>query len=291
MLVSDAINKYKNYILIEKGLSQLTIKAYLDDLSLFHDRLKISDTSEYSPLHFTDFINLESEEGKSSATIARRLSSVYNYFIFLKAEGIYKENIPSVFKPKLTPRLPNYLTNEEVERLLEAPNSDNEIGVRDKAMLEVMYASGLRVHELLGLKLENVNFQRGNLKVMGKGSKERIVPLGEFAVHYLLTYINDYRYKNSGSKTKFIFLSKAGTPLTRQAFFLNIRKYALQAEINKIVSPHMLRHSFATHLLENGCDLKTVQALLGHTNIATTQIYTHVAAKRILSAYDRFTQK
>ena len=180
---------------------------------------------------------------------------------------------------------------EEIDRLLDAPDTSKGDGLRDKAMLEVMYASGLRVSELLNLERERLNIKTGVISVMGKGAKERKVPIGEFALDYVIQYIETVRRKNRGKKSKYLFLSKYGEPLSRQYFFKQIKKYALLAGIEVNISPHTLRHCFATHLLENGAELRAVQSMLGHSNIATTQIYTHISTKRIVSAYDLYMNK
>lgn len=287
MHIDEAIRLYTNYLFLEKNLAQGTIKAYLDDIHLFHVTFNFTMTEQISPMHVSDFINLESQKGLSAATIVRRLSSIYNYLLFLKDEGDYKYELRRIEGPSVNKSLPTYLSSEEVERLLDMPNLNTDRGVRDKAMLEVMYASGLRVSELLNLKREEVNFNRGIVKIRGKGGKERVIPVGEFALEYLAMYINDVRPKYATDNERIIFLNTRGEPLSRQYFFKMIKEYTKEAGIDKNVSPHTLRHAFATHLLENGADLRAVQAMLGHANIATTQIYTHVSTKRILSAYDK----
>lgn len=287
--IDTLIKDYQNYLFVEKGLSALTIEAYLNDINLFHTRLNITTSADYVEFQINDFINLEAQDGHSPSTIRRRLSSVYNYFLFLKEQGVYTNNLPKVVQPQLPRRLPTYLTVEEVEKLLEMPDLTKATGIRDKAMLELMYASGLRVSELLTLKRDQVNINRGLIRVFGKGSKERIVPFGDFALSYLVRYINEVRAFNVGHKSNTLFLNNAGEPLSRQYFHRIVKQYAQAATITKQVSPHSLRHAFATHLIENECELRIVQALLGHVNIATTQIYTHVSAKRILSIYDEAT--
>ena len=189
---------------------------------------------------------------------------------------------------KKSEHLPNCLTVEEVEALLDAPDVRKKGELRDKAMLETMYASGLRVSELLSLERGMLNIKRGVIKVMGKGSKERKVPIGEFALEYVVRYIEEVREFNVGKGSKYLFLNRCGKPLSRVYFFKQVKKYAERAGINKEISPHTLRHCFATHLLEQGAELRAVQEMLGHSNIATTQIYTHLSKNRIRSAYDLF---
>ncbi|MFA6370322.1 MAG: site-specific tyrosine recombinase XerD [Bacilli bacterium] len=291
MEIIDAIDRYKQFLLAEKGLSKTTLDNYLEDLKLFHRIFDHQLTEQYSPYEISDFAILMAQEGKKPTTIIRRISALRNYFTFLQREGIYTKELPLIDKPKVPQRLPNVLSPEDVEALLDAPNLDKGDEVRDKAMLEVMYASGLRVSEVLNLSMSNINAQKGILRLIGKGSKERIVPIGDFALEYLNNYISGPRSKNPGRKTKFVFLNKFGKPLSRQYFFRMVKVYAERAEIHETVSPHTLRHSFATHLLENGADLRVVQEMLGHSNIATTQIYTHVSTKRIISAYDLYTRR
>jgi len=287
MHIDEALRRYTNYLFLEKNLANATVSAYLDDINLFHTTFNFTVTNEISPMHVSDFINLESQKGLSASTIVRRLSSIYNYLLFLKDEGVYPHELKRLPRPVVTKALPTYLTNDEVDRLLSMPNLNTHRGIRDKAMLEVMYASGLRVSELLNLKREEVNFNRGIIKIRGKGGKERLIPIGEFALEHLANYINDVRFHYEKADKRTIFLNTEGKPISRQYFFKMIKEYAKEAEIAANVSPHTLRHAFATHLLENGADLRAVQAMLGHTNIATTQIYTHVSTKRIISAYDK----
>ena len=198
----------------------------------------------------------------------------------------FKGDVPEIESPKKPSRLPTCLSIEEVEALLDAPDLKTDTGIRDKAMLELMYASGLRVSELINLEKKNLNLVKGIVTIFGKGAKQRKVPVGEFAMEFVVKYINEVRGKYSKGGSKYLFLNRSGQPLSRVFFFKQVRKYAEMAGIDKTISPHTLRHSFATHLLEGGAQLRAVQEMLGHTNIATTQIYTHVSTKRILSAYD-----
>lgn len=291
MIISEAIARYTDFLYIEKGLSKATISAYLDDINLFLTEFKYETTNAIDPPAIKDFLNLQAQKGLTSATIVRRLSSIYNFLLFLKDEGFYKHELEAVQRPYVRKALPVYYTSEEIEGLLNAPNINTHRGLRDKAMLEVMYASGLRVSELLNLKREEVNFNRGIIKIRGKGGKERLVPIGEYALFTLVDYINDVRHHYEKNDKRTIFINKNGAPLSRQYFFQMIKDYAEESGLTKKVSPHSLRHAFATHLLEAGADLRAVQAMLGHTNIATTEIYTHVSTRRIISAYDRIMKK
>ncbi len=287
MDIDLALNHYTNYLYIEKGLAKTTVTAYLDDIHLYHETFKITATNELNSLQIHDFVSLESQKGLSGSTIVRRLSSIYNYLLFLKDEGLFNDELKKIPRPKVSKPLPTYLTNNEVDALLEAPDTTTKRGIRDQAMLEVMYASGLRVSELLNLSKEQVNFKRGTIRIKGKGNKERLVPLGEYALSKLVTYINEVRPSEGKKDEKILFLNTSGKGLSRQYFFKMIKEYASEAGIRKKVSPHTLRHAFATHLLENGAELRAVQIMLGHANIATTQIYLNISSNRIVSAYDR----
>ena len=287
MEIVDAVDLYQQYLLVEKGLSVQTVKNYLDDLkqffALFSDYKEVSDISG-SDLKL--FLADQISQGKSISTALRRLSSTKGFLLFLKKDGYFYDEIPEVEPPKKPSRLPTCLSLEEVELLLDAPDMSKPGGIRDKAMLELMYASGLRVSELISLKRKNLNLKKGIVLIFGKGAKERKVPVGEFAMEYVVKYLNEVRGKNKNSNSEYLFLNKNGEPISRQYFFMQIRKYASQVGIDKVISPHTLRHCFATHMLEGGAQLRAVQEMLGHTNIATTQIYTHISTKRILSIYD-----
>ena len=292
MEIIDALDLYSQYLLAEKGLSPQTVKNYQDDLKqffLFYKDKK--DTSDLIGEDLLDFLRYELAQGKSISTVLRRLSSSKGFYLFLKKEGLLEGEIPEIETPKKPEHLPNCLSVEEVEDLLNTPNLEKPEGIRDRAMLETMYASGLRVSELLALERSRVNLDKNVVTIFGKGAKERKVPLGDFAIDYIIQYINEVRSKNPGRKSKYLFLNRYGKPLSRQYFFKQIKKYALEAGIETDISPHTLRHCFATHLLENGTQLRAVQAMLGHENIATTQIYTHISTKRVLSAYDLYMNK
>lgn len=291
MEISIALEKYKTYLMVEKGLTKATVTSYIEDINLFNKLFPHVDTKEYQEIELLDFVALQAQDGRASSTISRRISAIYNYLLFLKGEDEYLGEIKVIAKPKIGKRLPSVLSIEQVEQLLDAPNLEKDDEIRDKAMLEVMYSSGLRVSELLNLTRDQINHNRNMIKVMGKGQKERVIPISDFALHYLNKYYEEVRYKNRGAKTKYVFLNRAGMPITRQYFHRKIKEYATKAGITTPLSPHTLRHSFATHLVQYGCELRAVQEMLGHTNIATTQIYLHVGTKRIISAYDRLTKK
>ncbi len=292
MEIVNAQDLYFKYIISEKGLSIQTAKNYMDDIAIFLKNVKpMSFTEEIDNDDLEMFLRYELQTGKTVSSAARRLSSLKGFYIFLIKEGIINIQIEDIPAPKKVSHLPTCLSFDDVEKLLDAPNLKKPDGIRDKAMLELMYASGLRVSELLLLKKSNLDLTHKIINITGKGSKQRIVPIGEFASEYIKKYMDEVRKKNVNKKSEFLFLSKYGEPLSRQYFFKQVKKYGMIAGIKENISPHTLRHSFATHLLENGADLRIVQQMLGHTNLSTTQIYTHVSSKRIVSAYDSLMSK
>lgn len=293
MDIIDAMDNYYQYIVAEKGLSLLSAKAYLEDINHFIKDYRlnnIKDTDQLKSDDLSNFLQYEIKNGKSITTSLRRLSSLKGFFMFLIKEGIIDIPLEEVEAPKKPFHLPTLISLEEVEALLDAPNIEKDDELRDRAMLELMYASGLRVSELLNVKRGDVDLKLNIVTVMGKGGKQRKIPFGEYASDYIAKYINDVRSRNINSKSSYLFLSKYGEPLSRQYFFKQIKKYAMIAGIKGNISPHTLRHCFATHLLNNGADLRVVQEMLGHSNIATTQIYTHVTSKRIVEAYNALMQ-
>ena len=288
MEIIDAVDMYKQYVLVEKGLSRQTWTSYLEDIQAFFNHFgdkKTTNDLEEKDLY--EFLKHELAVGHSVSTALRRLSCMRNFFLFLKRDGYYTGAIPDIETPKKPKYLPNCLTEEEVEALLNAPDLSTPSGLRDKAMLETMYSSGLRVSELLALERGQVNLSKGVITVFGKGAKERRVPIADYAIEYIQQYIKEVRNKSEFKSSKYLFLSKKGEPLSRVYFFKQVKKYSLQAGIETNVSPHTLRHSFATHLLNHGAQLRIVQSMLGHTNIATTQIYTHVSSDKLKSDYDK----
>ena len=293
MEIRQALEEYFTYLLATKGLSEKTVNDYKEDLLIFlRDFPSRQNTEDLLETDLSDFAIKEGEKDRSSATIARRLSSLYNFYQFLYKRGIIGNAPERVERPKEEKSLPVILSFEEVERLLDAPDTSKESGMRDKAMLETMYATGLRVSELCALPLSSINVENRLIVVRhGKGNKQRTVPISPFALEWLETYIHDFRSKNKGKKRKEVFLNLRGTPISRNYFFMQVKKYAEEAGIEVSISPHTLRHCFATHLLENGAELRAVQEMLGHAHLSTTQIYTHVSTRRILEAYDRFSSR
>jgi len=228
-------------------------------------------------------------EGRSPATISRRLAATRSFYKYLVSEDILsKDPTADLESPKLVQKLPRVLTVEEVDVLLGQPLISEPPGIRDKAMLELLYATGIRVSELVSLNLEHINLESGFIRCFGKGSKERIVPVGDVAVRFLKEYLARGRSRLiKAGKTPALFINQHGRRLTRQGFWKIIKKYALKAKIYKEITPHTIRHSFATHLLENGADLRSVQEMLGHADISTTQIYTHLTKQRVKEVYNR----
>ena len=293
MEINESFDAFIQYLRVERGVSEITVKNYREDFKIF--LLSFPDVKTTDDLNvdmLPEFVRRQDELARSSSTILRRYSLLRNYFFFLNEENILHEEMPNVDKPKSSKRLPFVMSNEEVDELLEAPDISKDNGMRDRAMLELMYATGLRVSELLSLRFRNVNMQNGLITVYGKGNKQRSVPVSSFALEFLRKYIDGPRKRVKGSKdTDIIFLNRDGKALSRTYFFMQIKRYAEEKGIDSSVSPHTLRHCFATHLLENGASLRAVQEMLGHSNIATTQIYTEVSTKRIMSAYDLYASR
>lgn len=291
MELSKAEELFFRYLRVEKGVSNETIKSYHYDLVQFFTLMKKETTDDLLPTDIVDFVRIQSRKMRSVSTIIRRISTTKNFYLFLESEGYISESLSPVETPRSTKKLPRVLSIEEVERLLNAPDTSKPEGLRDKAMMELMYSSGLRVSELLSLKVSQINYEKGVIRIIGKGNKERIVPVGEFAMEYVAKYVTTARKKNKGRNSQTLFLNRYGEPLSRVYFFLQIKKYALEAGIDKEISPHTIRHCFATHMLENGAELRAIQEMLGHSNIATTQIYTNISSRRILSAYDLYSKR
>ena len=275
------LDLFLNYLIVEKGLSSNTIEAYSRDTARYLNSLSkngVAAVQEARPVHVVAFIGNLQEMGVGPRSRARALSAVKMFHRFLMVEG-YSESDPTsiIDAPKIVAKLPSVLTGREVEMLLAAPDGRDIADLRDRAMLELLYATGLRVSELVSLKLRDVNLAAGYLLTMGKGNKERLVPIGETARKAVDEYISACHMNDQ----QFLFISRLGKRMTRQAFWNILKKRAREAGLMKTISPHTLRHSFATHLLENGADLRSVQIMLGHADLSTTQIYTHVTRERL----------
>ncbi len=292
MELSDAIDLYFQHLRVEKGVNEETIKSYNYDLKQFflnYNDIHLVEELDYSLI--INFIKEQNKKGLKTSTILRRISSIKNFYLFLQKEGHLITSDIDIDAPKMPKRLPHALTVEEVEELLEAPNVEKQDELRDKAMLETMYSSGLRVSELLNLPIQKIDFVNQIVEISGKGDKIRRVPISEYALDYIKMYIDDVRSKNVNKRSPYLFLNRYGDKVSRQYFFKRVKVYAERAGIKSNVSPHTLRHSFATHLLENGAELTALQKMLGHVNLATTEIYTSISSKRILSAYDLFMKR
>ena len=290
MKIELAIKYYKQFLLTEKNVNTKTIEDYDQDFASFLKFVNgLRDTSQLSGQDIVEFTYDLSIRGYATSTISRQISTIKNFFVFLVAEGIEKNLELNIVMPKKEKHLPSYLTQKEMETLLNTPSLSSKTGIRDRAMLELMYSSGLRVSELVNLTKNNLNIPEKMLKITGKRDKTRLIPVGEVAMDYLYKYLTQVRSKNKfANESKYLFINAKGKPISRQLFFTQVRKYANEAGIKKVISPHTLRHSFATHLLENGADLRLVQELLGHTSVETTQIYTHISEDSIISAYDKY---
>jgi len=282
---------YLDYLAVEKGLAKNSLSAYGTDLRRFGKRLDAQsiETEAVKRQHIVKYIQSLRSGGISARSVARALAAVRGFFRFLVAERHLKHDpTENLDNPKLWSTLPKSLDPAEVDDLLAAPDRSTPDGLRDAAMLELLYATGLRVSELIRVKVEDLVLDAGFLRAFGKGSKERIVPFGESAGKAITTYIETARPHFNRRNDVHLFLTNRGRPMTRQTFWMKIVKYARQAGIRAHISPHVLRHSFATHLLENGADLRSVQLMLGHSDISTTQIYTHVSRARLQKMYDQY---
>jgi len=287
------VDQYLTYLIVEKGLAEKTIESYSSDLARYLEFLKrkrIKTISEAdTPVVLKHLISLR-DEGLGAKSRARHLISLRGFYRFLVQEKLLKHDPARLVDlPKSGLKLPDFLSVQEVNLLLNVPDTNTPTGIRNVAMIELIYGAGLRVSELVGLKLIDVNLEACFVRVFGKGSKERVVPIGQHAREKTDTYIRTARpllLKNRVSR--YLFVARAGNPMTRQGFWKLLRRYAQLAGIKKKITPHSLRHSFATHLLEGGADLRAVQIMLGHVDISTTQIYTHVAREHLKDIHEKF---
>lgn len=286
--MENEIELFTNYLLIDKKYSKNTIESYKRDLTQFNNFIdkKVTDIEDSDIKKYLKELNILKESNK---TVARFISSLRTFYKFLIIEKIVTKNpLENIELPKLNKSLPKTLDEEDIDKLLNIKLTDN-YSFRNKAMIELMYATGLRVTELINLKMQDIDINMALLRTMGKGSKERIIPIGDYALHYLELYI--FNYRDSMLKKEYndyLFLNNHGKQMTRQGFFKILKKIAVENEIEKDFSPHTLRHSFATHLLNHGADLRSIQELLGHSDISTTQIYTHVSNKQLKENYNEY---
>ena len=290
--LSPYIDSFLTMIAVEKGLAKNTVEAYSRDLARLSEFLiaqSVASWEETETLHLRSYLSALRRQGLSPRSIARHIVTVRRFYGFLETEGVVSENpVPRFHQVAGGRKLPQTLSADDVRKLLAQPDLQEPLGVRDQAMLELLYATGLRVSELITLQMQQINFQGNFLTVKGKGSKVRAVPFGKWARQKLLDYVKGARLRLSkGRASAFVFINRSGRPLTRQGFWKLIRGHALTAGIEKRVTPHTLRHSFATHLLEGGADLRSVQSMLGHADISTTQIYTHVNGARLKEVHRR----
>jgi integrase/recombinase XerD len=293
MFLNQNLDQFLNYLVVEKGLSANTLEAYGRDLARyvgFVTDLGISRPEDISAASILEFLASLKKAGLSPRSRARTLVSLRTFHKFLLTEGLAADNpAAQIAAPRSLASLPQTLAPEEVDRLLAVPQGAGELEIRDRAMLELLYATGLRVSELVGLKMSDLQLDAGYLTAFGKRSKQRIVPMGETAREALTFYLREGRQLLlKDSECSHVFLNRAGKGLTRQGFWKIIKKRALASGIRKNITPHTLRHSFATHLLENGADLRSVQTMLGHADISTTQIYTHVTRERLKKLHEQY---
>jgi len=284
------IDRFIDSLWSQKGLAELTLSAYQQDLTQFsrwlqqrQQQLALADQSSIQ-----EYLAHRFDSGASSRSNARLLSTLKQYYRHLIKIGDRQDNPTALISaPRIHQSLPPTLGETEIELLLEAPDIENPYGLRDRCMLEIMYSSGLRVSELVGLQLNQININLGLVRLTGKGNKERVIPVGEEALYWLALYIKDARpqLQRINTISDALFLSSRGSAITRQAYWQNLKKHLLRAGVKTLFSPHSLRHAFATHLLNHGADLRTVQMLLGHSSLSTTQIYTHIAQSRLKSIH------
>lgn len=284
------IESFQDTLWLESGLSDNTLKAYASDLILFSRWLKPRSLLLAENEDISNYLALKFREGCSARSGARLLSSFRRFFANLVEKGQLAVNpCSNIDSPHIGKPLPATLSEDDVEKLLTAPDSSASMGYRDRTMLELLYATGLRVTELITLTVGQINFRQGVVRVVGKGNKDRLVPIGEEALSWLATYIEDVRPVILGDRASdYLFVTNRASAMTRQAFWYRIKLHTKAAGIQKALSPHTLRHAFATHLLNHGADLRVVQLLLGHSDLSTTQIYTHIAQERLKDLHQKF---
>lgn len=292
MKLKDSLNEYRQYLIVEKGLSKNTISAYLNDLNKFfiylNDIHQIFEIENISKEHIRLYLK-ELSKINSSTSITRKLVSLRMFFAFLVKDKLIDVNIMNDFDlPKIDKKLPVVLSEQEMQEILDSIVIEDHLSSRNRCMLELMYATGLRVSELINLNVSSVNIYMGYIKVIGKGNKERIVPIGAVAKKILGDYLNNYREEFIKKESSLLFFNNHGNRMSREEFYIILKQIIRQTSVNKKVSPHTIRHSFATHLLENGADLRSIQELLGHSDISTTTIYTHISNQKIKKEYQQF---
>ncbi len=287
---SALIDQFLDAVWVEQGLSENTLSAYGSDLRIFALWLKDKSLLDVNTGVLSSFLANRYQEGIGSRSSARILSSLRRFYgYYIRENNITIDPTALIESPHIGRPLPHSLTEEDVELLLDAPETAHVLGFRDKTMLEMLYATGLRVSELVNLTLDQISLRQGVVRIVGKGNKERLVPVGEEAMDWMEKYLNESRLTLlAGRQCSYVFVTNRGDNMTRQAFWHIIKRYALKAGINKSLSPHTLRHAFATHLLNHGADLRVVQLLLGHSDLSTTQIYTHIARERLKEIHTKY---
>lgn len=291
--MKELIDSFLDYLVVERGLSKNTVIAYREDLNIYLDFLikrGINALSKAAKNDIIEFMLFEKTKGISPVSISRRLAAIRMFHRFLARERVLKSDPTTLIdSPKLWKKVPDTLSLNEVEALISQPDPRDYQGSRDKAILEALYATGMRVSELTFLKTNNVNLDIGFLRCIGKGNKERVIPLGKKAIHSINRYLEFSRpHFLKDRASEHLFISRSGAKLSRQSVWKLIKRYAREAKIKKPIKVHTLRHSFATHLLERGADLRSVQEMLGHSNISTTQIYTHIDKDRLKTVHKMF---
>ena len=276
---------FLNSLIIEKGLSKNTIQSYESDIyqlyqwNLSKNKKRISEIKKFDTSQYISYLF---NQNLKSSSVNRKISSLKTFFNFLLKKKLIEANpFADQIMPKKPVSLPKSISEDDVVKLLDAPKEDSLIGIRDRAMLELLYASGVRISELVNIKFSDLDLERNIIKVFGKGSKERLVPFGEDAAQCISAYIDERKKNKSLASIKYIFLNNRGTKISRHAFWHRLKEYCLEIGLKQDISPHTLRHAFATHLLNRGADLRSVQVLLGHSDLSTTQIYTHIAKQRL----------
>jgi integrase/recombinase XerD len=287
------LDQLLHYLIVERGLSKNTIEAYSHGLSRFLNHLRekgVQEIRDVGKFDVRGFLLALKKENLSAKTIVRDLVAIRTFFRFLVQEGILETNpVEDLESPKVAKTLPEILTLKDIEQLLEQPNLQTPLGMRDRAMLEILYATGMRVSELTHLPTHQVNLEGGYVLLYGKGSKERIVPLGSEAIKWVTLYLKESRgILAKGKESPFLFINRSGKGMSRQGLWKNLKNYTRRAGLRKRITPHLLRHSFASHLLEGGADLRSVQMMLGHADISSTQIYTHVTGERLKKIHQRY---
>jgi integrase/recombinase XerD len=294
MKLAVAIEDFLNTLRVEEGLADNSIISYKQELqrmTLYLERQKIESIQQIHQDSILEHLKWMHEENLATSTRSHYVSTLRHFFRYLKLDGEITDNpMEKISLPKKTQHLPSVLTLEEVDRLLSTPDITKPLGLRDRTLLETLYSTGMRVSEIIHIQLTDIHLDMGFIQTIGKGNKERIVPIGEVAEEWLQRYLQEGRpklVKDEEAAQNYLFVNNHGKPLSRQGVWKNLKKLVMMANISKDISPHTLRHSFATHLLENGADLRVVQELLGHSDISTTQIYTHIHAQHMKDIYTK----